>query len=299
MTPQLDLETLRLLVAVHDRGSLSAAARDVGISQPAASSRLREFEARWRLSVIRRSPRGSTMTTDGEAVVSWARAVLHECDMMRSALESLSTDRSTEVVVAASLTVAEFILPRWLGELHASLPRVRPRLQVVNSDRVADLVREGTAAIGFIETATRPTDLARRVVGSDRLIVVVAPGHPWARYRHAISDEALRSAQWVMREPGSGTRSTFESALRHQPPMALESSSTTALIGAAVAGVGPAIMSARAVTGELATGRLVEVRTTLDLLRPLTAVWRADVRMSAPVQEILRIASSTSDLVVE
>lgn len=81
--------------------------------------------------------------------------------------------------------------------------------------------------------------------------------------------------------------------------MALESTSTTALIGAAVAGVGPAVMSARAVTAELETGRLVEVRTHLDLLRPLTAVWRGDVRMPAPVAELLRIAATTSDVVPE
>lgn len=113
------------------------------------------------------------MTTDGLAVVSWARSVLHECDKMRAGLEALSSERLTEVAIAASLTVAEFILPRWLGELHSTLPDVQPKLHVVNSDRVAELVREGRGDVGFIETAARPTDLAKRVVGSDRLIVVV------------------------------------------------------------------------------------------------------------------------------
>lgn len=70
MTADLDIETLRLLVGVAERGSLSAAAAERGMSQPAASARIKEFEARWRLAVVRRSPRGSRLTTDGEAVVS-------------------------------------------------------------------------------------------------------------------------------------------------------------------------------------------------------------------------------------
>ena len=133
MTPDVDIETLRLLVAVEDAGSVTAAARAVGISQPAATSRIKAFEARWRLAVIKRSPRGSTMTTDGRAVVSWARAVLHATDQMRAGLAALSSDRAAEVSVAASLTVAEFILPRWLGKLHAVMPEVQPRLHVVTA----------------------------------------------------------------------------------------------------------------------------------------------------------------------
>jgi DNA-binding transcriptional LysR family regulator len=218
---------------------------------------------------------------------------------MRAGLAALSSDRAAEVSVAASLTVAEFILPRWLGKLHAVMPEVQPRLHVVNSDRVAELVRDGEVDVGFIETAARPVDLAKRVVGSDRLIVVVAPGDPWARHRHPVGTEALLRARWVLREEGSGTRSTFESALRAVPQMAMEASSTTALIGAALAGVGPAVVSARAVLGELETGRLVEVRTDLDLLRPLTAIWLKDVRMPLSVAELLRIAAATSDSVRE
>lgn len=126
---------------------------------------------------------------------------------------------------------------------------------------------------------------------------MVAPRHPWARYGGPVPLEALRAAEWVLREPGSGTRSTFESALACVPSIALETSSTTSLVGAALAGVGPAVVSARAVSAELEAGRLVEVGTGLDLLRPLTAVWAKDVRMSGPVAELLRIAAGAADQV--
>ncbi len=294
MAADLDIETLRLLVAVGERGSLSAAAAECGISQPAASARLKEFEARWRLAVVRRSPRGSRLTTDGEAVVSWARTVLHSTDTMRAALTALSEQRLAGVVVAASLTVAEQLLPRWLGELHTRRPEVRPVLQVVNSESVAAAVRDGSADLGFIESAELPLGLARKTVGRDRLAVVVAPAHRWALRRTPVTREELARERWVLREPGSGTRSTFEGALRAEPQIALEGTSTTSLVGAAVAGVGPAVLSALSVRAEVETGRLRVVPTELDLMRPLTAVWRPEERLAEAAADLLLIAVEAS-----
>lgn len=294
MTPDIDLETLRLLVTLAETGSLGKAAAAHGITQPAASGRVKAFEVRWRMSVVSRSPSGSRLTTDGEAVVSWAKTVLHAADVMRASLTALSAERGTNLKIAASLTVAEHILPRWLGELSAQRPDVNPTLAVVNSQHVLETVRSGEADLGFIESAQLPIGFAQRVVGRDRLVVVVHPGHLWARRSTALTGDELRSARWVIREPGSGTRGTFESALRHQPDIALEATSTAALVGAAAAGVGPAVVSARSVTAELETGRLVEVLTDLDLLRPLTAVWRQEERLGDSAVDLLTIASQAS-----
>jgi DNA-binding transcriptional LysR family regulator len=294
MTPDVDVVTLRLIVDVAETSSLTAAAARRGISQPAASSRVREFEARWRLGVLRRSSQGSTLTTDGEAVVSWAREVLHAVDTMRASMTALSAQRRAGVAVAASLTVAEHLLPRWLGELHVRRPEVLPVLKVVNSEMVAAAVRSGAVDIGFIESADLPVGLAHRRVGSDRLLVVVSAAHPWSRRRKALEPDELSRAHWVLREAGSGTRSTFERALRQEPQLALEATSTMALVGAALAGVGPAVVSARSVAGELETGRLVAVPTVLDLLRPLTSVWRAEERLSDAAADLLNIAIEAS-----
>lgn len=292
MTRDIDLETLRLLVAISETGSLTRAAAARGITQPAASARVRAFEVRWRLAVIARSSSGSQVTSDGEAVVSWARDVLHAADTMRTSLAALSAGRHAEMTVAASLTVAEHVLPQWLGELHAARPGVSPTLRVVNSEQVLIAVRSGEADLGFIESVQLPEGLARQVVGEDRLVVVVAAAHPWATRRGEVSQADLVGARWILREPGSGTRSTFEDALGEHVSVALEASSTTALIGAAIAGVGPAVVPARSVTAEVGTGRLVEVGTGLDLMRPLTAVWRQDRRLPDPAADLLAIASS-------
>ncbi|WP_338538272.1 LysR family transcriptional regulator [Janibacter terrae] len=287
--PDVDIETLRLVVAVDDTGSLSAAARRRALSQPSASARVRAFEARWQLTLLERTPRGSTLTTDGRAVVAWARQVLHEVDTMRAGLASLTGSRRGEVLVAASLTVAEHVLPRWLGELRERM-EVHPQLHVVNSDRVVDMVRTRLADIGFIETTDRASGLDHRVVGTDRLVVVVHPDHPWARRRTPLRPEVLARAEWVLREEGSGSRSTFERALGVTPTIALQAGSTAALLGAVRADLGPAVVSERAVATEVDAGHLVVVPTTLDLARPLTAVWRRGARMSAATSALLQVA---------
>lgn len=288
----LDLVTLRLLVAIDELGSINAAAARIGITQPAASARLREFEARWRLSVATRTPRGTALGTDGETVVAWARRVVSEADAMAEGLTALASARAGDLDVAASLTVAEFVLPRWMTRLRAQHPDVRPHLQVVNSETVIDLVTREAVALGFIETSHTPSGVAHRVIGHDTVLVAVLPSHPWARRSYPIPREQLLTQAYVLREPGSGTRSTFESALRQEPRVALEASSTHTLLGAALAGVGPAVLSGLALRPALERGDLVAVRTELDLQRPLRAVWSRGRRLDGAARDLLTIASA-------
>ncbi|MET0523765.1 MAG: LysR family transcriptional regulator [Nocardioides sp.] len=293
MSKELDLQALRLLVLLEEEGSLGAAGRRLGITQPAASTCLRAFETRWQLRIAERTPRGTRLTPDGVTVAVWGRDVLHQIDTVRGGLQALSARRSqggSDLGVAASLTVAEFVLPRWLGELRALMPEVHLRLQVQNSDRVDDLVHSGDCAIGFVESTRVSQDLSRRVVGADRLVIVVPATHPWARRSTTLAREQLLAAEFVLREEGSGTRSTFERALAAQPRIAMEATSTTAMVGAVLAGVGPAVVTPYAVRAGLDTGELVEVRHGLDLERPLTAIWRRDRPLDGPAAALLRIA---------
>ncbi|WP_235738571.1 LysR family transcriptional regulator [Nocardioides alcanivorans] len=292
MTPDVDLETLRLLLLVSEHGSIGAAAREAGISQPAASGRIRAFETRWRIRFVERTARGSALTDDGEAVVAWARRVVHEADLMRESLAAMGRSRQQDLRVAASLTVAEYLMPLWLSQLQARHADVRPRLQVINSRAVADLVRAGQVDIGFLETYLLPEDLHCKLIGRDRLVIVVAPDHPWARRSSPLTRRQLAEASYVLREEGSGTRSTFEAALGSEPPQALEVSSTASILGAAQAGVGPGVVSHRAAVHAVEAGRLVEVSHELDLRRPLTAVWRREEPLREQAGRLLRIAEA-------
>jgi DNA-binding transcriptional LysR family regulator len=287
MTGSLDLVDLRLLVAVDGGGSFSAAARHVGITQQAASTRLAALESRIGTGLFVRSTRGSRLTDAGRLVASWAAPVVEAADRLDAGLESLRRPDDTATLrVAASLTIAEYLVPRWLVGLrmqHGTAAAESIDLVSENSDRVMADVREGHCDLGFVETTDEVAGLESIVLAYDELVVVVAPGHPWAGRRRGISAELLAATPLVTRERGSGTRRSLElmlagraPALEVAPP-AVELSSTAAVRAAAAAGVAPAVLSILAVRDDLTLGRLVAVRVaSFRAVRPLRALWRAD-----------------------
>ncbi len=287
----IDVESLRLLLAVQKLGSLGAAARSLTISQPAASARLRSMESRYGLTLVLRSARGSVLTDDGQAVCTWAADLMAELDRVEAGLQALSARRRGDLRIAASLTIAEYLMPHWLAELQRELPDVHAGLRVVNSSDVVAMVRDGRVQIGFIEGPSVPADLRTKRIGTDQITVAVRPDHPWAGVTEPVDARQLAATALVLREPGSGTRETFVRALRAEPTVALEAGSTSAVVGAARGGVGPAVVSEVAVRAAFADGSLVEVPVEVDLRRPLRAVWRASERLRSPASELVAIAS--------
>lgn len=295
MTRTPDPDSLRLLVLVANLGSLGRAAAELGIAQPSASRRLSNLERDLGLVLVDRTRRGSTLTSSGQVVAGWARGVLVEMDALLTGAEALRTKRDAELKVAASMTVAEYLVPGWISDLRRQLPDLYVGLQVTNSEHVAELTAAGDVDLGFIESPRVPDGLTGRQVATDQLTVVVPPGHPWARRRTPLTARELAATPLVLREPGSGTRQTLDRALRRRGlaparPL-LELGSTTAVRGAVVAGAGPAVISELAVYGDIAEGRLAAVEVDgLELRRVLRAVWPGGRRLVGPPAELLAVA---------
>jgi DNA-binding transcriptional LysR family regulator len=294
-----DLVPFDLLLSVARLGSLSMAAAEHGISQPAASTRIRRLERQLGIALIERSPRGSRLTPGGELVAGWAKSAIDAAAALDAGVTSLRERGNAVLRVAASMTVAEYLLPGWLTALRARDPGTAVALTAGNSAEVASAVLGGTADIGFAEGPELPPGLASRQVGTDRLTVVVPPGHQWSR-RSGITAAELAATPLLGREPGSGTRRYFEEALQSQGdlrpvPLVAELSSTTAIKSAVAAGIGPAVISSLAVAAELSAGTLTAVRLTdLDLSRRLLAVWGAGRQLTGPAADLLAITARTS-----
>jgi DNA-binding transcriptional LysR family regulator len=291
-----DLMPFDLLLSVARLGSLGLAAAEHGISQPAASTRIRRLERQLGVSLIERSPRGSRLTPDGELVAGWAHAAVDAAAALDAGVRSLRARSDAVLRVAASMTVAEYLLPGWLTALRARDPATVVSLTAGNSAEVAAAVLGDDADLGFVEGPDVPQGLAWQQVGADRLTVVVAAGHRWERRRSGITAAELAATPLVTREPGSGTRRYFEEALRAHagrdrvPPVA-ELSSTTAIKSAVAADIGPAVLSSLAVAPELAAGTLRAVQVTdLDLSRQLRAVWAAGRQLTGPAADLRSIS---------
>jgi DNA-binding transcriptional LysR family regulator len=292
-----DLTGFDLLLTVARRGSLGRAAAEHGMSQPAASARIRNLEGQLGLALIERSPRGSRLTPAGALVADWATAAIDAAAAMDAGVTALRQDRDCRLRIAASLTLAEYLLPAWLTALRAADPCVAVALKAVNSAEVSKAVLADAADIGFVEGPGVPDGLRAGPVGRDRLTVVVSPSHPWARRASGVPVSELARTALVSREVGSGTRLVLEEALRGLEPVAplAELSSTTAIKSAVAAGAGPAVLSSLAVAAELAAGTLRAVTITgLDLNRTLLAVWTAGKRLHGPARDLYAIASRSA-----
>ncbi|MFF2623314.1 LysR family transcriptional regulator [Oerskovia jenensis] len=322
------LALLELLVATDRHGSISAAARALGVSQPSASAGMRRLERHLGLELVARSTRGARLTETGRATATWAREVVEASDRFETSVAALREAPSARIRLAASLTIAEYLAPRWLATLAASAsasasagtapgaaaPPGRPgtvggpadadalapdvELLVRNSRNVMELVLADQADLGFIESSSLQRGLRSRTLARDELLVVVAPTHPWAsrRRRTATVDELLGGGL-VVRERGSGTRETLEKALvaagarlpEHLPYLGSTASLKTAVqYGGAVA-----VLSRLTVADDLARGTLVEIQVPgLDLSRRLRMVWKDGTELSAAARRIAAVATA-------
>ncbi|GEE00322.1 LysR family transcriptional regulator [Gordonia spumicola] len=293
----LDIGALELLVGVDDHGSLSAAARRAGVAQPNASRSIARLERRLGVPLVKRATAGSTLTPQGTVLVHWARRIVDGATELLGVADGLKTDHTAELTVGASMTVAEHLLPRWLGTFRAEFPDVNVHLRVQNSSTVFVSLANDACDVGFVESPTVPTTLCGTVVARDRLVLVVPPDHPWARRRRKITAEELAATPLLVREPGSGTRTTLDDALAAFPraePL-LELGSSAAIRTSVAAGVGPAVLSSLAIADDARSGAVLPVDVDgLDLVRSLRAVWRPPRELRGPAADLVRIARGSA-----
>lgn len=286
-----DLTSYRILAAVSELGSITRAAERLGVSQQAASARIRALERRLGLSLLRRSRRGSALTADGLAVAAWADDVEQAVSRLEAGVAALREEAGS-TAVAASLTIAEHLLPRWLLAVDGPA-RQALAVTAANSREVVERVRSGAAQLGFVESPASLPGLVPTVFARDELVLVAAPTHPGAAVPVSLAEAA--ALPLVTREEGSGTRASWEGLLRAAgltpAAPAVELPTTSAVRTAIAAGPHAGVLSILAVRDDLASGRLVRVPIhDARTVRELRVVWRPDQQISAAATALLEAA---------
>lgn len=269
----MTLDQLRVFVAVAERQHVTRAAEALNIAQSAASAAVAALESAHGIKLFNRVGRGIELTEAGQCFVGEARAVLARAEAAELALAELGGLVRGVLSVQASQTIASYWLPRHLVAFRRAHPGIEIRLAVGNTAQVANAVHEGLAELGFVEGAVEDSLLASTTVAADQLVLVVPPDHPWAAPEATIPALTLRQAaeegEWVLREPGSGTRSAFEAALASAGiapaslHVALEMPSNEAVRAAVEAGMGATVISASVAVPSLEAGLLHQVPLAL------------------------------------
>jgi DNA-binding transcriptional LysR family regulator len=183
-------------------------------------------------------------------------------------LADLSLLRRGRLRIHASQTIASYWLPRRLSAFHLAHPEVELDVRIGNTQEAAEAVRGGAAELGYVEGELDDLLLDFETVGEDRLVLLIKADHPWARMED-VGPAELAAQTWVVREEGSGTRSSVEAGLRAvgiNPAtlnVALTLPSNEAVLAAAEAGAGAAAVSESVAASALARGALVKVRFNL------------------------------------
>jgi DNA-binding transcriptional LysR family regulator len=257
----MTLDQLRVFVAVAERQHVTRAAEALNMGQSAVSAAIGALEMRHGTKLFHRVGRGIALTEAGNLFLNAARGILAQVEVAESLLEDLNGGKRGTLLVQASQTIASYWLPRHLVAFRRLHPAVEIRLTVGNTAQVADAVHKGEAELGFVEGAVEDPSLRSDAVARDSMVIVTGPDHPWAGKTN-LTPAQLTQTEWVLREPGSGTRSEFEQALSHfnlcirDLQIALELPSNEAVRGAVEAGLGATAISASVANPSLEAGLL-------------------------------------------
>jgi DNA-binding transcriptional LysR family regulator len=266
--PRMTLEQLRVFIDVAERQHVTRASAALNLAQSAVSAAIGLLEERHGAKLFHRVGRGIELTEAGTLFLPEARAVLARAEAAELLLSELGGLKRGTLAVQASQTIASYWLPRHLVAFRRAYPGIDIRLGVGNTAQVATAVYEGAADVGFIEGAVDNPMLLTEKVARDQLMIVAGIEHPWSGIDH-LEQWRLVEVEWVLREPGSGTRSVFEAALQalgispSELRVALELPSNEAVRGAVEAGLGATAISASVAAPSLEAGLLHRVRFDL------------------------------------
>jgi DNA-binding transcriptional LysR family regulator len=268
MTTWMTLEQLRIFVAVAEKQHVTRAASELNLTQSATSAAIAALEARYGIKLFDRIGRGIVLTQTGKDFLVEARAVLARAKDATRLLNDLAGLKRGSLSIAASQTVGNYWLPRRVQAFRAAYPGIELRLAISNTEQAARMVIEGSADLGFVEGEVDESLVSAKKIEGDALILAVGARHPWVN-RAKVSAKDLPATSWVLRERGSGTRSMFEAALRHNGlkltdlQIALELPSNEAVRSAVEAGDGATAVSDLVAAPSIAAKTLHRVRFEL------------------------------------
>jgi DNA-binding transcriptional LysR family regulator len=269
---------LQVFHAVAKHLSFTKAAEALFMTQPAVTFQIRQLEEYFNTRLFDRAQGRISLTPAGALALEYAERILALSAELDTRLKEMSGQVAGPLLIGASTTIAEFLLPQILGEFKARHPAIVPRLFVANSEAVQARVAERTLDLGFIEGESHLPSLVTDVCCEDELQVVCAPSHPLARQKSA-APRSLAEHAYVSREPGSGTREVIDHYLQKAGlaldslQVVMEAGSPEALKGIVATGLGFAIMSRATVVKEVRLGELVQVPLTPPLIRRLSVVY--------------------------
>jgi DNA-binding transcriptional LysR family regulator len=268
---------LEVFYAVARHLSFTKAAEQLFMTQPAVTFQIKQLEEQFNARLFERSHGKIALTPAGQMVMSYAERILGLSEEMETRVADLTGAMGGPLLLGASLTIAEYILPRILGEFKAQHPQVHAHMTVGNSELIETRVADHTLDLGLIETPAHLPGLRTEVCCEDELVVICAPDHKFAKARN-VKPQQMLDEPYISRETGSGTREFADQYLRRCNVMpedlniVMELGSLEAIKGVVETGLGVSIVSLATAAKERKLGTLAVVPLEPRLIRTMSFV---------------------------
>lgn len=268
---------LQVFHTVAKQLSFTKAAEQLFMTQPAVTFQVKQLEEHFNTRLFERSHARIALTPAGRLVLEYAERILALSEEMETRVSDLTGSLGGPLLLGASTTIAEFMLPKILGEFKAAHPEVQAHMSVANSETIVNRVADHTIDVGLIESPSYLPTLTNEVCCDDELVVICANSHALAG-RGTVSAQDVASLPWVRREPGSGTREFTDNYFRQcgiapeDLSVMMELGSPEAMKGVVETGIAIAIVSRATIAKELKLGSLVALPLAPPLIRTLSLV---------------------------
>ena len=255
----LNFHQLHIFYTVAERGSFSAAAQALHMTQPAVTMQVQSLEDYFGTKLLQRSTKRIDLTEAGRALMPFAQRSIDLIRDTDAQMSKFTKQLKGRLQLGSSLTIGEYILPRLLGPFGQEFPHISISMKVMNTAQIMEEILNHQLNFGLIEAPVNHPDMHMEAVMSDELRLIVGKSHPLAGLE-TVNLEDVLDYPFVLREQGSGTRLVMEEQLKkkHINPadlkIVMELGSTGAVKSAVEAGLGISFVSASSVKHEIALG---------------------------------------------
>jgi DNA-binding transcriptional LysR family regulator len=261
----MNLNQLKAFLRIVEKGTFSAAARSLGISQPAVSLQMQALEEQVGVELLDRRSKKVQLTEAGRLFLETATMIVSQFDDFQHRIDDIGGSVRGSIAVGGSTIPGEYILPRLLGKFKKEFPEVSISLRVADTNEIVEQLIAGDLHAGVVGAEPASRRLVVRPFVQDELVMIVPAGHDLIN-RDVVKIDELSNADFVLRERGSGTRQAIEKYLAklgltvHDLKAVMELGSTEAVVNAVSAGLGVSIVSIWAVERYLKLGELETVK---------------------------------------
>ncbi|MEI8133050.1 MAG: selenium metabolism-associated LysR family transcriptional regulator [Leptolinea sp.] len=269
----LNLDVLRVFLAVAKHGSFSEAGRRLYLSQPAVSQTIQGLERQLGVQLFIRHSRTAQLTESGQALVPMARDLLDSAQRVEQTMVSFQKEVIGEITIGCSTASGKYLLPGLIGHFHHLFSQVRINVMVSAREVIMTKLFSGEIALGISSKKVEHPDLEYQDFFTDPIVLIVPANHPWAGISQIMPADLL-DEPLILREESSGTREALVDGLRQDDisvdmlNIAMVLGNTEAIEMAVEEGLGVAFVSRLAAARGVALGRVIEVNVTgLELTR--------------------------------